>query len=290
MDPDSRRIAVRHLLGLDEGGSTKSFRVQLDGPVNDEIERTGGQIVVDLRHSQYPQIEWWSSGTRLLYVFAWRFMRPNEKVKSGHLLHHWDEDKMNNTVENLISVSRRTHARHHFRRRQKFSRRPREDLGSLYRHRPPRTVPVSATREEILHASARLPLRKSPREETDSIRREAKAILDDRWYSLFSAMPGLFRNGRLDVPQDLDPRWHTGRTRALGIKPPRLRLSRVEEVLVILILQKGFDRDAVAAETGIAPEWLRQFYKSVGVANALQHLTGRWKILSANPLLRIKGE
>lgn len=295
MDPLLRRIVVRHVLGLDEEGQTRPFRIQLNGPVDDEIEKTGGWIMVDLRVRKYPRVQWWTRGGVDLHVFAHRFMRPGERLRPGLILHHDDEDKMNNTVENLFLVRKKIHDKFHreLRRVRKFGRREREHEDGFYRHRPPTNVSVSTDIAELRKKYDREgtkdfkkseSLGKTHGEMIKNLLKEARRALADRLPALRLQMIWLFKDGRLDIDDSLDPRWDSGKTWKLQLKKPRLHLNAAEEALILLYLRNDRDLDAVANETGIMRELLAKLHGSDAVAHALDQLSRRgWRFPPPNP-------
>ena len=48
-----------------------------------------------------------------LHVAVWEYY--NGSVPEGHSIHHYDEDKSNNEIRNLVCLSKQEHARFHYR-------------------------------------------------------------------------------------------------------------------------------------------------------------------------------
>lgn len=270
----------------------------INGPVDEQIEKTGGWIVVDLRVRRYPVVQWWTRGAVDLHVFAHRLLRPHEHLHRGLVLHHEDEDKMNNAIENLRLVQKKIHDKYHreLRRVRKYGHRRREHEDGFYRHRPPRTITVSVPIEKL---RARYDREGAKTEEALSLLKKSKMIgktqgeiiknlvkVAEKDLALLLAglrveLPWLFKgDGRLDVDETLDPRWKTGKTWMLKIEKPRVRLTGAEMALVLLYLKSDRDLDGVSARTGIMREVLYRIFDRVAVSHALDQLArrGNWRV------------
>ena len=75
------------------------------------------QIFNEKEFRLYPNNQYFTDGTTRMHIYVWRF--HNGTIPKGYHIHHKDEDKWNNQIENLELVERHKHLSLHAKKRIK---------------------------------------------------------------------------------------------------------------------------------------------------------------------------
>jgi hypothetical protein len=212
----------------------------------------------------------------LAHFFVYDHYNPGRR-KDGKIVHHKNEDKRDARIKNLGLGTRRAHALAHNAKRQKFSKKKKENLGG-FRYRPPHAAPV-VDRPDLI--GLKVPVEVKPPRPPSKAQRMRE--LDDRlarlWEPLSHQMKGM--DSGVPMPRGApESAWRSAKSWKLGISMPRLDLTPGEAAFVLLAIKHGWDFDWMSRESGEPEDLLRLFMKSPAVDLAVRH----WRVHGRLPL------
>jgi hypothetical protein len=211
-----------------------------------------------------------------LHLFVYDHFNPGVRTNEN-VVHHINHDKLDARIKNLGLGTPRTHALAHNARRQKFTKKKKENLGG-FRFRPPQPARV-VDRPELLGVTAPIP----PKAPVVPSSAQRMRELDDRlarlWQPLSVEMKGM--DSGVPIPRGApESAWRSPKTWKLGISIPRMELTPGEAAFVLLAVKHGWDFDWMSRESGEPEELLQLVMKSPAVDLA----TSRWRSHKRLPL------